>query len=83
MTTIGQLERATQNRVVMLLVNQLGWQYIQVLKSGDNLDQVIIADLNTSKVSMIDALLLAKNGFVVPDGNIVYDFSQQSEKNRL
>ena len=49
---------------------------IQLLKSGGNLDQVIIADLNTSKVSMIDALLLAKNGFVVPDGNIVYDDEQ-------
>lgn len=42
MTTIGQLERATQDRVVVLLVNQLGWQYIQLLKSGGNLDQVII-----------------------------------------
>ena len=28
MTTIGQLERATQNRVVMLLANQLGWAYL-------------------------------------------------------
>jgi type I restriction enzyme R subunit len=28
MTTIGQLERHTQNRVVMLLANQLGWQYL-------------------------------------------------------
>lgn len=28
MTTIGQLERATQNRVVMLLANQLGWEYL-------------------------------------------------------
>jgi type I restriction enzyme R subunit len=28
MTTIGQLERATQDRVVMLLANQLGWAYL-------------------------------------------------------
>ena len=28
MNTVGQLERATQNRVVMLLANQLGWQYL-------------------------------------------------------
>lgn len=28
MSTIGQLERATQNRVVMLLANQLGWKYL-------------------------------------------------------
>ena len=28
MTPIGQLERATQNRVVMLLENQLGWEYL-------------------------------------------------------
>ncbi len=28
MSTIGQLERATQNRVVMLLPNQLGWEYL-------------------------------------------------------
>jgi type I restriction enzyme R subunit len=28
MTTIGQLERATQNRAVMLLANQLGWEYL-------------------------------------------------------
>ncbi|MBK8656992.1 MAG: hypothetical protein IPN20_24510 [Haliscomenobacter sp.] len=26
MTPIGQLERDTQNRVVMLLENQLGWE---------------------------------------------------------
>jgi type I restriction enzyme R subunit len=28
MPTIGQLERATQDRVVMLLANQLGWEYL-------------------------------------------------------
>ena len=49
---------------------------IDLLKSGGNLEQIIIADLATSKVRMIDALLLARNGYVVPDGNIVYDDDQ-------
>ncbi|MBK6905313.1 MAG: hypothetical protein IPH04_21575 [Saprospirales bacterium] len=49
---------------------------IELLKSGGNLDQIIISGLATSKVKMIDALLLAKNGCVVPDGNIVYDDDQ-------
>lgn len=46
---------------------------IDLLKSGGSLDQIIISDLATSKVKVMDALLLAKNGCVVPDGNIVYD----------
>ncbi|MBK6620178.1 MAG: hypothetical protein IPG32_04635 [Saprospirales bacterium] len=49
---------------------------IELQKSGGNLDQIIISGLATSKVKMIDALLLAKNGCVVPDGNIVYDDDQ-------
>ena len=53
MTTIGQLERHTQNRVVMLLANQLGWQYIQLLKSGDNLDQVIIETAALQKAEAV------------------------------
>jgi hypothetical protein len=46
---------------------------IDLLKSGGNLDKVVITDLPTSKVRAMDALLLAKNGCIVPDGNIVYD----------
>ncbi|MCA0237543.1 MAG: hypothetical protein LCH81_14285 [Bacteroidetes bacterium] len=46
---------------------------IDLLKSGGNLEQVIISDLETSKVGVLDALLLAENGCVVPVGNIVYD----------
>lgn len=49
---------------------------IELLKSGGSLDQIIIADLETSKVRVMDALLLAQNGCVVPDGNIVYDDDQ-------
>lgn len=46
---------------------------IDLLKSGGSLDQIIISDATTSKVRVMDALLLAENSFVVPDGNIVYD----------
>lgn len=46
---------------------------IDLLKSGGNIDKIIISDLTTSKVKAMDALLLAENGFLVPDGNIVYD----------
>lgn len=46
---------------------------IEILKSGGDLGKSIIADLDTSKVKAMDALLLAENGFLVPDGNIVYD----------
>lgn len=49
---------------------------IDLLKSGGNLDQIIISDLAMSKVRVMDALLLAQNGCVVPDGNIVYDDDQ-------
>ena len=46
---------------------------IDILKSGGNLGESIISDLGTSRVKAMDAFLLAKNGFIVPDGNIVYD----------
>jgi hypothetical protein len=46
---------------------------INLLKSGKNLDNVVISDLETSRIRAMDALLLAKNGYLVPDGNIVYD----------
>ena len=49
---------------------------IDLLKSGGNIDKVIISDLTTSKVKAMDALLLAENGCLVPDGNIVYDDDQ-------
>lgn len=49
---------------------------IDLIKSGGHLDQVVIADLETSRVGVADALLLAENGFIVPDGNIVYDDAQ-------
>lgn len=46
---------------------------INLLKSGRTLEDVVIADLESSKIKVMDALLLAKNGYVVPDGSIVYD----------
>lgn len=49
---------------------------IDLLKSGETIDNVVISDMTTSKVMAMDALLLAKNGFIVPDGNIVYDNDQ-------
>ena len=49
---------------------------INLLKSGGNLDQTIITDLVTAKVKMPDALLLARNGYVIPEDNVVYDDSQ-------
>ena len=49
---------------------------IDLLKSGETIDNVVISDMTTSKVMAMDALLLAKNGFIVPDGNIVYDDDQ-------
>lgn len=49
---------------------------IDLLKSGGNLDDIIISDLTTSKVGVMDALLLAENGCLVPDGNIVYNDKQ-------
>lgn len=49
---------------------------IDLLKSGGTLNEIIISDLTTTKVKMMDALLLAENGCVVPDGNIEYDDDQ-------
>ena len=49
---------------------------LDLLKSGGNLDQVTIVDLATSKIRMMDALLLARNGHTVPDGNVIYDDNQ-------
>ena len=49
---------------------------IDLLKSGGSLDQVTITDLSTSKVRMMDALLLARSGYVVPNDNVVYDDDQ-------
>ena len=46
---------------------------IDILKSGGTLGESVISDLEISKVKAMDALLLAENGFFVPDGNIVYD----------
>jgi hypothetical protein len=46
---------------------------IDLLKSGGSIEQMVISDLATSKVEAIDAMLLAKNGCLVPDGNIFYD----------
>lgn len=49
---------------------------IDLLKSGGKLDQITISDIATSKVQMLDALLLARNGYAVPEGNVVYDDDQ-------
>lgn len=49
---------------------------IDLLKSGRNLDEITISDPATSKVQMMDALLLARNGYVVPEDNVVYDDDQ-------
>jgi len=49
---------------------------INLLKSGGKLDDIIISDLATSKVQMMDALLLARNGYIVPEDNVVYDDAQ-------
>lgn len=49
---------------------------IDLLKSGGSLDEIAISDLSTSKVQMMDALLLARNGYVVPEDNVVYDDDQ-------
>jgi hypothetical protein len=49
---------------------------IDLLKSGGNLDQITISDLATSKIRMMDALLLARNGYAVPDDNVIYDDNQ-------
>lgn len=46
---------------------------IDLLKSGGSIEKMVISDLTRSKVKAMDALLLAENGFIVPDGNIVYD----------
>ncbi|MFZ4476156.1 MAG: hypothetical protein ACOYPR_13240 [Saprospiraceae bacterium] len=49
---------------------------INLLKSGGKLGEIIISDLATSKVQMMDALLLARNGYIVPEDNVVYDDAQ-------
>jgi predicted RNA-binding protein YlqC (UPF0109 family) len=49
---------------------------IDLLKSGGNLEQITISDLATSKTRMMDALLLARNGYTVPDSNVIYDDNQ-------
>ena len=46
---------------------------IDILKSGGDISNNIISNLETSKIKAMDALLLAENGFVVPDGNIIYN----------
>ena len=46
---------------------------IDILRAGGNLGESTISNLDTSRVKAMDALLLAKNGFIVPDGNIFYD----------
>lgn len=48
---------------------------IEILRSGGDLEANTISDLETSKVKAMDALMLAENGFVVPNGNIVYQDS--------
>lgn len=48
---------------------------IEILRSGGDLGANTISDLETSKIKAMDALILAENGFVVPDGNIVYQDS--------
>jgi len=48
---------------------------IDILRSGGDLGANTISDLETSKVKAMDALILAENGFVVPNGNIVYQDS--------
>jgi hypothetical protein len=46
---------------------------IDLLKAGSSLENKIIADLDSAKISAIDALLLAEHGIVLPDANVVYD----------
>lgn len=46
------------------------------LRSGESITNYTLSDLGTSKVNAMDALLLADHGFIVPDGNIVYDDSK-------
>lgn len=49
---------------------------IKALRSGKSLNNKTLSDLGSSVVDVIDALLLAEHGFLVPEGNIVYDDSK-------
>ena len=52
MSSIGQLERQTQNRVVMLLANQLGWEYFGncLLYTSDAADERSSVDLGGRRI---------------------------------
>lgn len=49
---------------------------IKALKSGKSLKNKTLSDLDTSVVDVMDALLLAEHGILVPEANIVYDDSK-------
>lgn len=44
-----------------------------MIKRGTSVAGVVLSDVETQQLGFRDALLLAENGFVVPNGNIVYD----------
>lgn len=48
---------------------------IDIIKSGGTVGANTLSDVETTQVKAMDALLLAENGFVVPDGNIIYNDS--------
>jgi hypothetical protein len=48
-------------------------EVVALIKQGASVAEVVLSDIETQQLSFRDALLLAENGFVVPNGNIIYD----------
>ena len=49
---------------------------IEAIKAGQSIQDKTLSDLGSVRVDVMDALLLAEHGFLVPEGNIVYDDSK-------
>jgi hypothetical protein len=48
-------------------------QALEQLRDGKSLQQCVLTDVDSQRLPVQDALLLVEHGFVVSEGNIVYD----------
>ena len=60
MSTVGQIERATQNRVIMLLREQLGYTYLgnwEVRQGNSNIEERYVRRFLNVKGTMMSSLV--------------------------
>jgi hypothetical protein len=50
-------------------------EVINLIKKGKSVDDIVLSDIRQKRVQFREAMLLADNGYVIPEENILYDDS--------